>query len=172
MTDSCKCYTADDNSICLLTSLLVRYPEIGTIKFSPEEQLIKLSFIIRDVLKDEVINELDEELYMCMCTYMFFLKKRKPEYYNLNCDKGLGISVVEITRDTTTLTQKELSLIINYLNDKFYDKLIEDENSLEEDYLVEQDDIISYILDNMRSRKPEKKVIAVREEGRVLVFQR
>ncbi len=172
MKDSCKSYTADDNSICLLTSLLVRYPEIGTIRYSPEGQLIELSFIIRDVLDDKVVKELEEELYMCMNTYMFYLQKKKPGYYKLGCDKGLGISVVQITRDTTTLTQKELALIINYLQDKFYDKLIEDENSLEEDYLVEQDDVISYILDNMRSRKPEKKVIALREEGRVLVFQR
>lgn len=162
----------DEESICLLTTLLVRYPELCTINYSPKGNLLKLSFILKVELDKLNFQRLNKELLSCVSTYLHFENGTEPEYFKVTYSLGPGITILEITRDTATLTQKEIALIINYLGDRFKQFMVSEEIYAPEDDLLEQDDFIGYMLDNLRVKNPKNRLIAVREEGRVLVFKR
>lgn len=162
----------DEESISLLTTLLIRYPEVCSINYSPVGRQLRLSFILKSQLDKKSQEQFQEELQSCVSTYIYFEKKEEPKHFKVKYSDGPGIGIVEITRDAATLTQKEIALIINYMQDRFPGILVSDELALPEDDLLEQDDFIRYMLDKLRIKYPKYKLIAVREEGRVLVFKR
>lgn len=162
----------DEDSINLFTSLLVRYPELCSINYYPQAISLKLTFILRGKLKKSVLAQFSNELKMCICTYLYFEKNVKPKTIKINYVYEPGLTMMVITRDANTLTQKEISLIINLLHCRFDNFLISDGNAVfaEED-LLEQDDYIKFMLDNLQPSNIKNKIIALREEGRVLVFK-
>jgi len=167
-----KSMPEDEESINLLTSLLVRYPELCTINFTPKGRLLKLSFILKAELKKISYVKFYNELAECVSTYLYFESRTEPKHFKINYALGSGITVIEITRDANTLRQQEIALIIDYLHDNFKQIVVSDEPSFKEDDLPEQDNFICNMLDTLRIKTPKNKLIAVREEGRVLVFKR
>lgn len=162
----------DEESISLLTTLLIRYPEICSVNYSPGKRQLKISLILNHRLDKATQEQFQDELQRCVDTYIYFEKKEHPKYIRIKYTDGPGIGIVEITRDAATLTQKEISLIINYMHERFHSILVRDDLGLAEDDLLEQDDIIGCMLDRLRIKYPKYKLIALREEGRVLVFKR
>ena len=163
---------ADEDSISLFTSLLVRYPELGTINYSSRGQILKLSFILKDKIPRQTIQEFSEELNICIIAYTHFEGQHEPKLLKVTTNYGPGITLMEISRDSNTLTQKEIGLIINYLRDKFAGHLVCENYTFPEEELLEHDDLIRSMLDSLRKKNPKKNLIAVREEGRVLVFNK
>jgi hypothetical protein len=162
----------DEDSISLVTTLLVRYPELCTINYSPKGPLLKLSFILKSELNKKIIQKIQEDLMGCISTYMYFENKEEPHYFKVNYSHASGLTQLEITRDTATLTQREIALIVSFLNQEFNNLLVSEAAVISEDDLTDQDDFICYMLDNLRQKNPKNRLIAVREEGRVLVFKR
>ncbi|MBZ4653258.1 MAG: hypothetical protein JG781_596 [Peptococcaceae bacterium] len=162
----------DEESISLLTSLLVRYPEVGTINYSPRGHLLKLKFILKEELDKKTIRQISEELENCIYTYMYYESKSEPKYLKTKYNVGSGITIFEITRDAGTLTQKEIGLIICLLRERLNHSLVTDGYFAQDDELIEQDDFIRHMLDNLRGKNLKNGLIAVREEGRVLIFTR
>lgn len=162
----------DEESIGLLTTLLIRYPEVCSVNYSPVGRQLRLSFILKQQLDKKTQEQFQEEIITCVGTYIFFEKKEQPKHFKVKYTDGPGIGIVEITRDAVTLTQKEIALILNYMQDRFAGYLVSEALTLPEDDLIEQDDFIRYMLDKLRIKYPKYKLIAVREEGRVLVFKR
>lgn len=167
-----KKYSEDDDSISLLTYLLVRYPELGTINYSPRGHILKMSFILADDLDKGLFQDFCDELTSCISSFFYFEKQEEPRIVRITRSLGPGISIIEITRDAATLSQKEIALIVSYLHEKFVNILVSDANYYHEDELLEQDDYIRYMLDSIKIKNPKTKLIGVREEGRVLVFKR
>lgn len=86
-----------------------------------------------------------------------------------------SVSIVEISRDVATLTQEEISLIIELARAALGPDLITEgageEGEFEEE-LVYQDEMIATMLDDLRESVQQRKLIGFREEGRVLVFNK
>lgn len=162
----------DEESISLLTTLLVRYPEVCTINYTPKGRLLKLSLIIKGRLGKKDFEIFQEEIIDCISTYIYFENKDQPEIVRVKYDYAPGITIIEISRDTRTLTQRELALMINYMQERFGAVLVSDNLHLHEDDQIEQDDFIRYMLDKIKNKCPKNPLIAMREEGRVLVFKR
>lgn len=162
----------EKNSIGLLTSLLVRYPEVCSLNYYSWENCLKLIFILRGKLKKSLLEKFQEELIICVRTYLYFEKKDIPRQIRIKYDYESDLTRIIITRDADTLTQEEISLIINLLHVRFKNLLISDESSnfAEEDLLL-QDNYIKCMLDNLHPQKFKNEIIALREEGRVLVFK-
>lgn len=162
----------EKDSIGLLTSLLVRYPEVCSLNYHPGENSLKLIFILRGKLKKSILKKFSDELIICVRTYLYFEKKDVPRQIRVKYDYESELTRIIITRDAASLTQREISLMINLLQAHFKNLLISDEstNFAEEDLLL-QDDYIKCMLDNLHPGMFKNKIIALREEGRVLVFK-
>ncbi|MGI6145366.1 MAG: hypothetical protein GX092_02515 [Clostridia bacterium] len=162
----------EKDSIGLLTSLLVRYPELCSINYYPYENSLKMGFILQGNIPESALKEYSEELSLCIRTYLYFEKRDCLQHLEINFEHEPNLTRLLITRDTKSLMPKEISLMINLLKAKFTNLLICDECSVfvEEDLLL-QDDYIKCMLDTLQARKLNNELIALREDGRVLVFK-
>lgn len=169
-------YKQKDNevtdSIGLLISILVRYPEVGTINYDPRTQVLKFTFIFSTKLDEKEINNFNKLILEGIETYNLLEGKKatKTEVHFQFCD---NFTLLEICRDVNTLTKEELSLIVELVHDYFSQDLITETNDyiMEEDLLM-QEELIEHMLENLKTSTQEKNLIAFREDGRVVVFNK
>lgn len=158
------------DSVGLLVSILVRYPEVGTINVDEVEQLLTLTFYLAEDLSEHLPchEHLTESL-------MLFnqLEGRKCRVCSLCLSRDEVVTTLEIVRDIETVTLSELNLLVNLMRQSYYEQLVTDvvDEIPEEEQLI-QDEIIKHMLDIVRTKKLDKSVLALREEGRVLVFNK
>lgn len=167
-------YVARDvsDSVGLLISILVRYPEVATIYYDPKAETMKFTFIFNSKECSEVgtkcINGLREHLAV-----YHKLEQKRVKVCDFLEQSYQKLSILEITRDIKSLSQDELALIVSLVTSSFGDDLVseEGENLLEEDMLM-QEEIIGHMLDSLRYNQQDKNLIAFREEGKVMVFNK
>jgi hypothetical protein len=149
----------------LLVSILLRYPEVGTISCCQEQQSLVLKFLVS---KESDFKSLQNKLLQAL--QMFHkIEGRKMKMCKVEKhEQELDLFVV--TRDLRSITQNEINLIVEIIKDELGDQLVTDENSLAEDEIILQEEVINHMLAAIRSNGTEKNITAVREDGRVLVF--
>ena len=149
----------------LLVSILLRYPEVVTISCCQEQQALVLKFLVaKDCEFETLHNKLTQALEM-----YHKIEGRKMLLCNIEKYEQELDSLV-ITRDLHSITQNEMNLIIEMMKSLLGKHLIIDENNLPEDELILQEEIINHMLAAIRTNGTEKNFTAVREDGRVLVF--
>lgn len=162
------------NSVSLLISILVRYPEIATVNFDPEGKILKFTFMTSSPVSSEKWNDFCYKLNESVEVYSSLVHRGVPQVKADRLDFD-SVSIVEISRDVATLTQEEISLIIELARAALGpDSITEgagEEGEFEEE-LVYQDEMIATMLDDLRESVQQRKLIGFREEGRVLVFNK
>ena len=149
----------------LLVSILLRYPEVGTISCCQKQQALVLKFLMtKDCEFEKLKFSLTEALEV-----FHKLEGRKMKLMNIErYEQELDILV--ITRDLVSITQNEVNLIVEIIKKNLGKHLIIDESNLLEEELIFQEDTINHMLAAIRSNGTEKNITALREDGRVLVF--
>ncbi|MGE5576587.1 MAG: hypothetical protein ACM3TT_05250 [Syntrophothermus sp.] len=160
------------NSIGLLISILVRYPEVGTIKYEPEQKALKFTFILNKRLASErfksFTKKLEESLSALAVVTQRVLAVLAVERFDYK-----QFTLIEVKRDVESLSQEEISLLSNLARDYFGNSLVMEGNELiqEEDQLL-QEELIDHMLEDIKENLVEKDLIGFREEGRVFVFNK
>lgn len=160
------------DSVGLLISILVRYPEVATINFDPGRQVLKFNFIASRVLNHRELAVVKKRLLDSI--EVFSMLEGKQTRVSLIdhqiCDH---LTMIEVQRDVETLVQEEIALIVQLLRQLLDDNLVTEANdSLFEEDLLIQEEIIEHMLDSMRVTAEDKHLFAFREDGRVLVFNK
>ncbi|MDA8212566.1 MAG: hypothetical protein M0021_11920 [Clostridia bacterium] len=159
------------DSVGLLVSLLVRYPEITSINYEPERKVLRMSFLIEQVISGEQQLKLIARLKQYLEGHAY-LKGQQPETIEVTNLTMERCTFLEIYRDVDTITKEEISLLIELLVEEFGGYLIVDSrNSDQEDQEV-QEELIGHMLDHFRVLNQRNKLFAFREDGRVLVFNK
>lgn len=149
----------------LLISILVRYPEVGSIYYWQEKHALKFTFIIKD-LDDSTLHM----KFVPVLELYHELEGSQMQICQTECRKEENVCILTITRDVESMTQNEVGLIVEFVKMEFVKQLIYEDAGLPEDELLYQEEMISQMLATIRHNDIEKNVVAVREEGRVLVF--
>lgn len=160
------------DGVGLLISILLRYPEVGTINYEPEANMLKFVFVLSREISPEQWICVKHRLRSSMETFNL-LEGRKVRACNLDYVAAQGLTIVEIGRDAETLVQEEISLLVGLMKQEFLGDLVVDEQETagEEDLLM-QEEYITRMLESIRGVLPPRKVIAFREKGRVMVFNK
>lgn len=159
------------DSVGLLVSLLVRYPEITSINYEPDRKVLRMSFLVEQVLEGEQIIILSAKLRQYLEGHIY-LKGQIPEIIeisNLTLEK---CTFLEINRDVDTITREEIGLLIQLLVEEFGGALIVDSRESDQDDQEVQEELIGHMLDHFRILNQHNKLFAFREDGRVLVFNK
>ncbi|MHB8927715.1 MAG: hypothetical protein ACYC9Q_08675 [Bacillota bacterium] len=160
------------NSVSLLISMLVRYPELATINFDPRRQTLKLTFLLTRVLSEEEFRAFQGRLLDSLAAYAW-LEGLEAVTTEVGLTRYGEVSVVEVTRDVRSLSQGEVSLTIDVIRGLFTSALVVDRGeSVQEEELAAQEELIEQMLEDLRESRSDKNLIAFREEGRVLVFNK
>ena len=158
-------------SVSLLISILVRYPEVGSLHYDPQEQAMRFTFLLAQALSEADFAQLEQRLAGSLDA-LSYLESRPPRQFRLERSVlGDHLTMIEMHRDVGSLTQEEISLVITLIRSTFRQELIIDPgDSLYEDELALQDEMIEQMLEDLRDSRSDRRLVAFREEGRVLVF--
>ena len=161
------------NSVSLLISILVRYPEIATVNFVPEGKTLKFTFMTSSLISDKIWNSFYQKLFESIEVYTSLMHRGTPKIKAERLSFE-NVSIIEISRDVATLTQEEISLIIELARYALGPELINEGNNEDSEFeeLIYQDEMIETMLDDLRGSVQQRKLIGFREEGRVLVFNK
>lgn len=157
----------------LLISMLVRYPEIGTINFNPEADSIKLTFMISGIPTAGDFESLKRLIINSIAAY-HLLEGANDSCIDVELSSYEQVAMLTVMRDVRTLSRGEIDLMIKLLRDRFSERLVADQNDamLEEDLLF-QEEVIEDMLENMRKQYNDgHSLIGIREDGRVFVFNK
>lgn len=161
------------DGVNLLITILMRFPQIGTVHFDPKNRTLQMTFILSLNMSDDEFAPIMKKSMDCLSAYHRLID-RKPSMLSLDYKSSLPFSIFSITRDLFSVTRGEISLIINLLSEEFPDHLvIENPVGIEipEDIGM-TDEWIDNMIENVRQQRSKKHLTAFREDGRVLVFNK
>ncbi len=158
------------SSMSLIVSLLIRYPEIATLKLIPEEQIFQFGFIFRRKFTLEEKKAFQEELGHSLMA-LAEINRYQPQIMKFNFKRLKNMSFLEVKRDIASLSQEEISLITRIITHKYGDAIISDaEDYMGEEELIFQEEMIDHMLEDIKETQQEKELIGIREDGRVMLF--
>ena len=162
------------DGINLLVSILVCYPEIGTISFEPEEDALHFSFALQEVPPRQVYEDVGELIRESILTYHSIegFENGRIEIYL----EGQGhTAFFHVVRDIRTISQGEISMISTIMRERFGETLIVDPDSRPDDFefdLAAHENAIDHMIGTLKVARVTNRMIGIREEGRVLVFNK
>ncbi|RJQ12119.1 MAG: hypothetical protein C4551_00065 [Bacillota bacterium] len=156
----------------MFVSILVRYPEIARVTYHRETHCLKLAVLVKSHLDEEAVSRLRDLIAKSVKAYAR-LSGREVRVVDLSVTTREGVSVAEMWRDLDSLTQSELSMTLALLRESFGQELVVDQfPGMDGEDLSFQEELIEEMLEDLRGAKHQPNLIAFREEGRVLIFNR
>ena len=136
------------------------------------KRMIKMTFMLSGKPSADELTHLKEILLASIDAYQSWrgIKGGSADVRFSSCDQ---VAMLTIHRDVATLSRGEMALVIALMRESFQDRLVADENDaiLEEDLLV-QEEVIGDMLESMKEAAYGNGLIGIREDGRVLVFNK
>lgn len=159
------------DTVSLVCALLVRFPELASIRSMPAEGSVRLTFALRARLDKKAQGALSEAV-VDHCAGYLLLAKDEARTLCVECESDRGTTFVHVTRDTETFSKEELELLVGVLRERYPEVLVR--NPLPEDHLdadpAAQDEAAVYAIEALRDPTQSKSLVGFREETRVLVY--
>ncbi|WP_308897695.1 hypothetical protein [Candidatus Desulfosporosinus nitrosoreducens] len=150
----------------LLTSILIRYSELGSVHYECEQHVLKFAFMIR---QQKNLAPFEDILRPALELY-HHLEGQTVRVFEITCRTEENVTVLTVVRDLESVRQREVGLMVELLRRKFEKELVYDEMNLDHEDLTYQEEIISQMLTSIKLMDIPRNVLALRDEGRVLVF--
>ncbi len=167
------------DGVAFLTSLLIRFPELGSASLGPNRGEIRLEFYLEQEV-DAVRFQEFIETFKLSWDLFFELMKAEPserritrvvDYPTEDHHEDADVEIIRIVRDLETMTLEELSMIVGLIRERFIATIIEGEQiaPVEARY---QEQVLLKSLDRVRSDPfAYEHLTGFREDMRVLVYQ-
>lgn len=154
------------NQIDLFVSILVRFPQIGTIHYEPDAKTIRFVFLLKDPNQDFQKFARTFESHLSL---FHLLRDGDVGVATLKKIENNLLATIEVTRDFASISLTEINLIVELFSDYYGDALLQEGPQMIEEDMVEQNMIIDALL-NSSSCLSLERLTGFRENGRVLVF--
>jgi hypothetical protein len=165
-------------AVAFLTSLLVRFPELGSASLGPKRGEIRLEFYLDSEIDSVRFEEFIAKFKMSWDLFFELLRvtpqdrriARVVEYPDEESEQDADVEIIRVTRDLETLTLEELSLMVNLIKERFVATIIEGEPiaAAEARY---QEQVLQKSLDRVRSDPYAfGSLTGFRDDMRVLVY--
>jgi hypothetical protein len=160
------------DGVNLLVSILVCYPEIGTLNFEPINDSLKMTFVLNKMPSKDEFLLVKDMIFRSILTY-HTLEGFKSNKIDINMSSYENVAFISFIRDMDTLSKGEIALISTLMKENFKESLVTDGNTTpaEEDGIF-QEDFIDNMIGNMKLNQMATNLIGIREEGRVMVFNK
>jgi hypothetical protein len=165
------------DTVSMVCALLVRFPELASIRSMPADRTLRLTFAVRQRLDRAAQRTVTEALEDHIRGFLA-LDRDEPQTLRFECegDAGVGagraMTFVHITRDLETFTKEELELQVAFFGQRFGEVLVR--NPMPDEHLdddpVAQDESALCAVEALRDPAQSKSLVGFREEKRVLVY--
>lgn len=156
----------------LLISLLVRYPEVASVRYNPRHQTVRMTLLLRGVLAEADFETLKRRLADTVVTYNQ-IQQRETAVVEIGREEMGDLTTVTVTRDVLTLTPEEIWTLVEFFRQWFPEQLVvEAVEYLGEEDLMAQEEMIEGLVAELSGGKPGRNLIAFRDGGRVMLFHK
>lgn len=154
-----------------VVALLVRFPELHSIRSNPADATLTLTFAVGRRLDAAAVRALTE--YVGEHVQAFHaLAGEAIEHIGVRCEGDVHVTFVHVTRDLATFSPEELALQAAVFVERFGDALLTNPHSEEadDDEAGTGEESVELALDALRDPGQRQRLVGVREEKRVLVY--
>jgi hypothetical protein len=159
------------DTVSLVCALLVRFPELASIRSMPADRTVRLTFALKQRLDKALQSALADTIEDHVAGYLV-LGKDRAQTLRIECETDRTTTFVHVTRDLESFTKEELELLVALFADRCAETLVR--NALPEDHLdadpAAQDEAALYAIEALRDPTQSKSLVGFREETRVLVY--
>ncbi|PRX31012.1 hypothetical protein BX659_10644 [Orenia metallireducens] len=160
-----------DNSIELLTSILLEYPIINTVDINLEEKSLKISFLIDEEITYESWLNQKRKIEQHFRLFNKFKKKNKQNIIVTKDDYN-GLTRLNLSRDLEGCSKNELDFIISVLKEIFEDKLLKNQNFYYAKGASAIDSLLEEVSKDNLLEDMGREYLGFIEEDKVLVFNK
>lgn len=159
-------------TIQLLVSYAIRYPEITTVRYDPVHQALRLSFLVKGYMEDEDFAAAAARIRETLEVY-HLMNQRQAEVLEVTRSALGELNVIAVERDVQSLTPEELFTVVETVRSLFPNRVMaEPLEYFGEEELMAQDDLIEEVMASLSGRRQQPNLIAIRENGRLMIFQK
>jgi hypothetical protein len=159
------------DTVSLVCALLVRFPELASIRSMPADRTVRLTFAVRTRL-DKAAQRTIAEAIEDHVAGLLMLAKDEPSTLLIECEADRSTTFLHVTRDLESFTKDELEMMVSLLRDRYVDALVR--NPLPDDHYdgdaAAQDEAALYAVEALCDPAQSKSLVGFREEKRVLVY--
>lgn len=154
-----------------VVALLIRFPEIHSVRSNPADATLTLSFALRTSLDRSKTRALGERVAEHVQAFLD-LRGEEAAKIAVACDRDVHVTFVHVTRDADSFVREELELLVALFDQQFGDKLVRDAASPApvDDDPAARDEQVEVALDALRDPTQRQRLVGFREEQRVLVY--
>lgn len=157
----------------LLAAILVVYPSVQSVTYDSESDMLELSFALNGNFSQDYFETFLSNLAESVETF-HHIEGLGGAKIELDVEGVLGTCFLNVRREMSTLTCRELTLLTEMAENYFGENLIEetDDEALDEDYIMAQEEYLEQCLSNIRQLRIEGRLVGVREQERVVIYAR
>ena len=159
------------DTVSLVCALLVRFPELASIRSMPADRTVRLTFALRQRLDRATQTSVTEAIEDHIRSFLRSFKE-EPETLRFEWEGDRSMTFVHITRDLESFTKEELELQVGFFGERFGDALVR--NPMPDDHIdadpAAQDEAALFAVEALRDPAQSKSLVGFREEKRVLVY--
>ncbi len=160
------------DGVNLLISILIRSPEITTISFDPENHSLKQTFMLSGIPSEENFTKAKKILMDSIAVY-HNIEGISDKNIDIYLSTYENVAMLHIVRNVRTLTKGEIALTISLLKEQFRSLLIvDDDEAVLDEELILQEELIDNMLSNATKTCSGRRLVGIREDGRVIVFNK
>lgn len=165
------------DGVKLLASILVCYPEIGTVSYEPKQDALHFSFALKEILPREQYEYIGHFVQESIITYHCLEGYGDNALIDIFLEGQGNTAFFHIIRDVATISQGEISMISAIMHDKLGNILLVDSDG-GDGFDIEvagepvQEEYIDHMITTLKAARMSGRMIGVREEGRVMVFNK
>lgn len=160
----------------VLIATILRFPEVASVSLDPFAREIRTQFLVRRGLDDKEAAALHERLADALDGYAALERKARPMRDLTLASEGAVTSVSAVWQ-AEHLEASEIGLVVEFLREQLGEELLLDadpaagEDGAEEEFYIGEEIIAEKLADLSRLRG-ERRLVACRDEGRVIVYHR
>jgi hypothetical protein len=153
-----------------VVALLVRFPELHSIRSNPADATLTLTYAVGDRLDVATARAFAKDVGDHVRAYHDLAGERLSRL-TIACERDTGITFVHVTRDLATFSPEELALQVAVFDARFGATLVRNPQVDEQaDEAAADDESVELALDALRDPAQRQRLVGVREEKRVLVY--
>jgi hypothetical protein len=153
-----------------VVALLLRFPELHSIRSNPADATLTLSFAVRERLDRATSRALTDRVVEYVRAFLD-LRGESAAKIGVACERDTAVTFVNVTRDAESFSREELELLVAMFAEQFGVRLVRDgDNAPVDDDPAARDDLVEVALDALRDPTRRQRLVGFREEQRVLVY--
>jgi hypothetical protein len=160
----------NSDTVNLVCALLVRYPEIASMRCTPGEGTVQFTFAVTGRLDKKRQQSLTDDIQAHVEGFLTLAAEGGE--VRVECESDRAMSFVHVTRDLDTFTKDELAMLTGLFAERFGGALVRNpvpEEHPDEDPAL-QEELVECAIEALRDPAQSKSLVGFREEKRVLVY--